>query len=552
MGTVYRALDPTIDRIVAIKTVSVLTAGSAEEQPYRERFFREAQAAGRLSHPGLVTIHDVGEDGATKTPFIVMEYVEGQTLQALLESAAGKQVTLEHRLDLVQQIAEALDYAHEQGVIHRDIKPANILVNSQGRAKITDFGVAKQLRTEFTVAGQVLGTPAYMSPEQLSGSALDGRSDLFSLGVILYWMLTGAKPFVGDTATTIAFNLVYKDPVPATQLNSSLPPEVNGVLSRALAKDPAKRYQRGNELAQDLEDLREGRKLVFARAATSQPEHQKTVMQRAFGPMPAEPPGSSSSSSIAPGDVWRHLYGEAIVRVRTLPRLVLSLLKNPQRSVEHGTEWLKSLLQAIRKAWAVFWHLPLKARLAVGTTIVLLMTFSVNWALKGTLIVKGRHPFRSADLSISVDDKLIYTSKLSGTERTTLGFFRRVQGSISETVRLPAGKHRIQVRVRAPDEGYDVAEEIQGEFALREQRALLIRFSRGRQLYLQWQKVDTVAAGTAETHPSHSSPLILTVIGSAVSALFGWLIPAIHRGVQRQQARMQDSRQLQSKAQSEV
>jgi len=202
MGTVYRARDPKIDRIVALKTITVAGVRPADEEEYRQRFFREAQAAGKLSHSGLVTIFDVGEDEKSKTPFIVMEFIEGKTLEEL---GRGERLPTETALGLIQQIAEALDYAHGRKIIHRDIKPANIIVTGEGRAKITDFGIAKLAMTQFTQPGQVLGTPAYMAPEQLSGGAVDGRSDLFSLGVILYWLLTGDKPFAGVTTTAVSF-----------------------------------------------------------------------------------------------------------------------------------------------------------------------------------------------------------------------------------------------------------------------------------------------------------------------------------------------------------
>jgi len=256
MGTVYRARDPKIDRIVALKTITVAGIGPADEEEYRQRFFREAQAAGKLSHGGLVTIFDVGEDEKSKTPFIVMEFIEGKTLEEL---GRGERLPTETALGLIQQIAEALDYAHGRKIIHRDIKPANIIVTGEGRAKITDFGIAKLAMTQFTQPGQVLGTPAYMAPEQLSGGAVDGRSDIFSLGVILYWLLTGDKPFAGDTTTAVSFKIVYQEPIPATQINPSLSPEFDYMLSRALAKDAAGRYQRGRELAEDLADLLDGR-----------------------------------------------------------------------------------------------------------------------------------------------------------------------------------------------------------------------------------------------------------------------------------------------------
>ena len=194
MGVVYKARDPKINRIVAIKTVS-LSGQPPDEQPgYCERFFREAEAAGRLSHPGIVTIFDVGEEGETRAPYIVMEYVSGQSLDTMLSWPAGK-LPLRTALQLVQEVAEALDWAHGQGVVHRDLKPANILVTEAGHAKIADFGVAKLNLAHLTLPGHVLGTPAYMSPEQLNDKPVDGRSDLFSLGAILYTALQATDHF---------------------------------------------------------------------------------------------------------------------------------------------------------------------------------------------------------------------------------------------------------------------------------------------------------------------------------------------------------------------
>jgi len=244
MGTVYRARDPKIDRVVAIKTISVEGMTPSDEVLYRQRFFREAQAAGQLSHSSIVTIYDVGEDDATHVPFIVMECISGQTLEAL---ASGERLPLATSLALTHQLAEALHYAHSRQIVHRDIKPANILVTPEGQAKITDFGIAKLQRTQFTQSGYVLGTPAYMSPEQLTGGAVDGRSDVFALGVILYWLLTGDKPFTGDTSTAISFKIVYKEPVPPSLINPSVDTDCDHVIARALAKNPEHRYQNGRE-----------------------------------------------------------------------------------------------------------------------------------------------------------------------------------------------------------------------------------------------------------------------------------------------------------------
>ena len=256
MGVVYKARDPKIDRFVAIKTILLHQSGVQEQREFRERLFVEAQAAGRLLHPGIVAVFDVGEEPGTSDPYIVMEYIEGQTLRELLVGQNGK-LPLESALRITQELAEALDYAHAQGVVHRDLKPANILVTKEGQAKIGDFGIAQLDLTHMTLPGRVLGTPAYMSPEQLEGEKVDGRSDLFSLGAILYYMLTGFSPFQGNSATTVCFKVANRDPLQATALAPELPPELDAIISLALAKDPSVRYQRGMEFATDLRQLRE-------------------------------------------------------------------------------------------------------------------------------------------------------------------------------------------------------------------------------------------------------------------------------------------------------
>src|SRR5229473_5884964 len=258
MGVVYKARDPKINRVVAVKTISLAGQPAEEEREYRERFVREAEAAGRLSHPGIVTIFDVGEEPETRAPYIVMEFVGGESLDRLL-SREDRKLPPDAALQITLELAEALDCAHGQGVVHRDLKPANILLTEDGHAKIADFGVAKLNLANQTLGGRVLGTPAYMSPEQLNGEAVDGRSDLFSLGVILYTVLTGYKPFQGNSALTVSFKVVNRDPIPATLLDTELPPGLDYIIARAMAKDPAERYQRGVEMVRDLQELREGR-----------------------------------------------------------------------------------------------------------------------------------------------------------------------------------------------------------------------------------------------------------------------------------------------------
>jgi serine/threonine protein kinase len=257
MGTVYRAKDPAMDRVVALKTIISVVLASERGSDFRERFYREARAAGALAHPGIVPVFDVGEHEGV--PFLVMEFISGKTLADALKT--GDRMSLDRVCEIGQRIAEALGYAHQRGVVHRDIKPANILLTSKQvhgieRPKITDFGVAKLAAGQTTMTGQVLGTPAFMPPEQITGAAVDGRADLFSLGVVLYWMATGEQPFPGESITAVSYKVVHTEPVPPRKLNPAIPFKLESIILKCLAKSPEDRYQTGEELARDLGELR--------------------------------------------------------------------------------------------------------------------------------------------------------------------------------------------------------------------------------------------------------------------------------------------------------
>jgi len=260
MGAVYIARDPAMDRIVALKTIHSLALSGPQADEFRERFYQEARAAGGLSHPGIVTIFDVGDQDGV--PYLVMEFIEGRTLAEAAKN--GQRFTFERVCEIGQQVAEALAYAHKHGVIHRDIKPANILLTSEEkygveRPKITDFGVAKLGAAQLTSTGQILGSPAFMPPEQFTGAPIDGRSDLFSLGVILYWMATGEYAFPGETLTAVSYKVVNTEPVPPRKLNPGVPSAFDQIILKCLAKAPSDRYATGEDLARDLAELRAGR-----------------------------------------------------------------------------------------------------------------------------------------------------------------------------------------------------------------------------------------------------------------------------------------------------
>ena len=238
-GVVYRAQDPAIGRIIAIKTIRLLDfTDVSERERLRERLFREAQSAGMLSHPNIVTIYDIAEENGLA--YIFMECVDGPPLEKVLNAADP--IRSENALSILRQTATALDYAHQKGIVHRDIKPANILIHERTHAKITDFGVAKIMSQQMTQSGVMMGTPNYMSPEQVQGHAVDGRADQFSLAVIAYEMLTGEKPFLADQLPALLFRIVREDPVPPQRLNPTVGPQVEMVLKKALAKSANDRY----------------------------------------------------------------------------------------------------------------------------------------------------------------------------------------------------------------------------------------------------------------------------------------------------------------------
>lgn len=253
MGVVYKATDPLIDRVVAIKTIT-LSLAQEEKDEYEARFYQEAKAAGRLSHPNIVTIYDVGRSG--DVAYIAMEFLQGRELRDILND--GQRLPVNFVLDVVAQVALGLAYAHENGIVHRDVKPSNIMVSADGHVKITDFGIARMASAAVrTQTGMVLGSPKYMSPEQVMGKLTDQRSDIFSLGVMLYEMLTGQAPFAGENVNAIMYQTLNSVPPPPSTLNSSVPDMLNFIVAKALAKDIEDRYQSAKDLANDLKACRE-------------------------------------------------------------------------------------------------------------------------------------------------------------------------------------------------------------------------------------------------------------------------------------------------------
>jgi serine/threonine protein kinase len=500
MGIVYKAYDPKINRLVAIKTISLVAADSAEERACRTRFFREAEAAGRLSHPRIVAIFDVGENPDTLSPHIVMEYVAGRSLEEIL-STENARLPLHTTLQLIQEVAEALDYAHLQGVVHRDVKPSNIIVGEDGHARIADFGIAQLNVSDSGRPGRTWGTPAYMSPEQFTGESVDGRSDLFSLGVILYRMLTGHRPFQGNSVLTVALRVQKHAPVPAGVFNRELSPELDRVVARAIAKNPAERYQTGMEMVFDLQRLRDG----------IDPENREDVVLPTPDIRASRVPESNDVSYLL--KTTNAFLSGSRNRVRAAKTAAPVHLDQPWQQLGVAFLTLGALALVFMGLW---WAIPANA--APGVTELAfhpVPTVSMATALEQAMADSARapsiklsaknpprrvdagdihpdasedqshscqlgiaveHHFVTADLSVWIDDRQVYSHSLRGVIKKRVVIFTGVEGYLSDVVQLTPGDHRIRVQVLSADGSYDESGSISGTFAPGSEKLLIIAF----------------------------------------------------------------------------
>ncbi len=328
MGVVYLANDPEIERPVAIKTVRPEAMRGESAGEIEARFLKEAKLAGRLQHPSIVTVYDVGRD--RDVCFIAMEYVEGKPLTRYLRASDALPLTA--KIGIIRQVAEALAHAHERGVLHRDIKPGNILIAKDGRVKVTDFGIGKftaAATSELTRTGQMIGSPAYMSPEQVRGEKVDARSDLFSLGVVLYELLTGVRPFPGESITTLVYQILHTEPRDPRELKADLPMSTREVMARLLAKQPEKRPADARGFVRELgriekfqRDSELTRRAVVAAPAAGT-EGASAAAAGAPGSPPLPPPSARTS---APTEPARRRGGLPIVLLAAAAVLVAGVL----------------------------------------------------------------------------------------------------------------------------------------------------------------------------------------------------------------------------------
>ena len=271
MGVVYEGFDPALGRRVAVKTILKSVAIDDETaRSYSERFVREAKAVARLNHPNIVQVHDFGEEN--EVAYLVMEFIQGRELRRFFT----EDVMFEPAecVRIMGELLDALDFAHEAGVIHRDVKPANIMLDAQRRVKLTDFGVARVQDSDRSAAGTMVGTPAFMSPEQISGGKIDRRTDVFSAGTIFYQLLTGEQPFTGEGAWTVAKKIMQEDPPPPSSVIRTVPPVYDGIVSRAIAKNPAERYASAKDFAAALRAAIAGKPLPSVPATPPVPTHK--------------------------------------------------------------------------------------------------------------------------------------------------------------------------------------------------------------------------------------------------------------------------------------
>lgn len=310
---VYEAVDPTLGRRVALKELYLApNLTGAQKRERIERFLREGKAAGQLAHPNIVTIYDVGQDGDRL--YIAMEFLEGQTLRDVIKMRGA--LPVKETVDIALQLCDALSYAHAHNIVHRDVKPENVQILPGGHVKLTDFGIARIMsEPSITADGQVFGTPSYMSPEQVSGKQIDGRSDVFSLGVLLYEMLSGQKPFAGDTVVTITYNIMNSEPPPPP----GVPPYLVAISMRAMAKDPGMRYQSIEALEQDLQNEPSNGAAAYGDpfGTATQPGYPDPFGSGGYTPSPAPPQTVPDPFAKAPGPLPQPMPREPLLSPET-------------------------------------------------------------------------------------------------------------------------------------------------------------------------------------------------------------------------------------------
>ena len=471
MGVVYEAHDPVLTRTVALKTVNPVLAAAAEElEGFERRFETEARIAARLSHPNIVVVHDVGRDTESGTLYMALERLAGESLAHVLKR--GERLPWRQVLDIGRQLADALHHAHAQGVVHRDIKPANVMLLPTGQAKLMDFGIARLEAAQLTAAGQFFGTPLFMCPEQASSDRVDGRGDIFSLGSVLYTLLTGRHAFAANTIAVIVYRVTNEDPPAPSTVDPSLPGHVDPVIARCLAKLPADRYPDAAHLSEDLADVLEGRPPRHAlEAPPPRPASVRTTdIPELNGPLtptltvdpPAgsgDPPTRTLAATARPdrGRRWRRRRILGIVGAVWAAALVLGMLLPQMRS----QSWLafpgqgRSTDAARPDATATAPAPAAGAPSTLSTVATPLPTPEPTPAPTpppATVVVDFRHALRSGTLRIWMDDEEVLGERVRGHVAKDLLLVKVRSGVFTDVMAVDPGRHDFRVEVRWDDE----------------------------------------------------------------------------------------------------
>jgi hypothetical protein len=498
MGVVYEARDLALGRRIALKTITPATLGESREA-FEDRFLAEARIAARLSHPGIVVVHDVGRDAASGTLYMALELLKGRTLADLVQD--GHPLAPGDALRLVAQLARALQHAHGEGVVHRDIKPANVMVLPTGEAKIMDFGIAKVDTSQLTTPGVFVGTPLFAAPEQLEGEPVDARSDIFSLGAVAYTLLTGRAPFAGKSLPEIVAHVMFDTPAAPSGAVAGVPPEVDAILARAMAKRREDRHPDAGAFADEVEAL------LAQIAPGSYPGAGSraggTMSSARLWPRPVGPPETDDSPLAS------LVEGEAAAPVRPAPR------PEPQR-VEPPTPASAKTLpsRAVMAAAGVGLVVALTVGVAFltrptglsapaanarkpaeGTAPSTAPALSIPFLIPGKSPVEAgtgqlsivlEHPLKAGQLTVWLDDEVVVEETLdSRVQRQVLGLRWR-KGSEKSVLDVSPGSHEVKVQVRWEDSVK--TESIVGNFKPGVTRHLEAKVGRLRKnLSLEWK-----------------------------------------------------------------